>query len=124
MSTTPAALSTAWLAGKAAGSSVGAAADADSHYEDPNSGPCQEGEKAVQIEGVGGSFCSPKCGYYRPCPMDVPDGTTAEPECALETQGSGTPSRCALICESASTCPDNASCKMVEGSIGVCTYDS
>ena len=31
------------------------------HYEDPNNGPCSKGEEAVQITGVKGSFCSPKC---------------------------------------------------------------
>ena len=59
-----------------------------------------------------------------PCPTDVPAGTNASPECALETQGASKPSRCALICESSSKCPAKASCKMVQGAIGLCTYDS
>ena len=42
------------------------------HYEDPNAGPCQEGEQAVQITGIQGGFCSPKCGAFRTCTKDVP----------------------------------------------------
>ena len=93
------------------------------HYEDPSAGPCQAGELAVRINGVTGGFCSPSCASG-PCPTDVPAGTNASPECALETQGASKPSRCALICESSSKCPAKASCKMVQGAIGLCTYDS
>ena len=100
-------------------------APATSHYEDPGtSGTCQSGEEAVQIQGVKGGFCSPKCGLFTPCPKDVPAGTTATPECALETPGSKSASRCALICQKSSKCPAKASCKMVQGAIGLCTYDS
>ena len=44
-------------------------ADATSHYEDPNTtGSCQKGEIAVQIQGVKGGFCSPRCGVpASPC---------------------------------------------------------
>ena len=45
------------------------------HYEIP---PCQSDEKAVQIMGVEGIFCSPLCGEDGDsCPNDVPDGVTA-----------------------------------------------
>ena len=104
-------------------SQQGAAAAAATHYEDPSAGPCQAGELAVQIEGVKGGFCSPSCSAG-PCPTDVPAGTNASPECALETQGASRPSRCALICQSSSKCPAKASCKLVQGAIGLCTYDS
>ena len=100
-----------------------AAAAATTHYEDPSAGPCQAGEEAVRIQGVQGGFCSPSCASG-PCPTDTPAGTNASPECALETQGASKPSRCALICESSSKCPAKASCKMVQGAIGLCTYDS
>jgi hypothetical protein len=44
------------------------------HYEKP---PCSNGdEKAVQIMGIDGMFCSPSC-VDGPCPTDVPDGVTA-----------------------------------------------
>lgn len=42
------------------------------HYEQP---PCGSDEKAVQIMGVDGVFCSPMCSPD--CPTDVPDGVTA-----------------------------------------------
>ena len=42
------------------------------HYEMP---PCGSDEKAVQIMGIDGVFCSPTCSPD--CPTDVPDGVTA-----------------------------------------------
>lgn len=42
------------------------------HYEKP---PCGSDEKAVQLMGIDGVFCSPECDPD--CPMDVPDGVTA-----------------------------------------------
>jgi len=96
-----------------------------SHYEDPNAGPCMEGETAVQITGVQGSFCAPKCGVFKTCSKDVPAGTTAKPECVLETAGSTKPTQCALICTPSALdggCPTNASCKAISGT-GLCTYD-
>ena len=103
--------------------SVGAAAA--THYEDPNAGPCQSGEEAVRIQGVTGSFCSPACKFlFKPCPKDVPPGTTATPQCNLETPGSSGPSQCSLVCQSGATCPQKATCKLVQGEIGLCTYDS
>lgn len=96
------------------------------HYEDPNAGPCQKGETAIQITGVKGSFCSPKCGFLKECSKDVPPGTTAKPECVLEASGSSKPTDCALICVPAaldSGCPAKASCKAISGT-GLCTYDN
>jgi hypothetical protein len=42
------------------------------HYEKP---PCGSDEKAVQLMGIDGVFCSPQCSPD--CPTDVPDGVTA-----------------------------------------------
>merc|ERR1712054_84172 len=44
------------------------------HYEDPNDGGCQSDEVDIQITGVTGSVCSPKCtGIFKTkCPTDVP----------------------------------------------------
>ena len=94
------------------------------HYEDPNAGGCMSDEVAVQIQGVKGSFCSPACGFLKPCTKDIPAGTNAQPKCALETQGAKRPTRCALLCQSGTKCPAKASCKMVQGAVGLCTYDS
>jgi hypothetical protein len=99
------------------------------HYGDPNAGNCLSDEEAVTITGIAGSFCSPKCEnliVVKECTKDVPTGTTARPECVLESAGSSTPSMCALICspsDEADGCPDKASCKAISGT-GICTYDS
>jgi hypothetical protein len=104
--------------------------DAASHYEDPNAGACQTGEEAVRIQGVQGSFCSPKCAFLtHKCPTDVPQGVTAKPTCALQGMGA---KYCALICSPSTDerslragdaqCGASASCKAIQGT-GICTYD-
>merc|ERR1719305_1537355 len=97
----------------------------NSDYEDPNNGGCKPTEQAVQITGIQGSFCSPKCGIFNSCPKNVPKGTTAKPKCVLETSGSQKPTQCALICDPSALsdgCPTDASCKAISGT-GLCTYD-
>ena len=42
------------------------------HYEKP---PCGPDEKAVQLVGINGVFCSPEC--TPDCPDDPPDGVEA-----------------------------------------------
>jgi len=93
------------------------------HYGDPAKGPCLNDEQKVQITGLAGDFCSPKCSGST-CPSDLPTGTTATPRCVLETSGSKTPTQCALMCKGkgATGCPPNASCKAIQG-LGICTYD-
>jgi C1A family cysteine protease len=92
-----------------------------SHYEDPKGG-CQADEKAISIQGIDGSLCSPECNGMT-CPTDVPSGVTAKPQCALKTPtGEG---YCALICTPGAddqACGVNASCKPIQ-SVGICTYD-
>merc|ERR1712188_28322 len=111
-----------------AGSGPSPPSPSSTHYEDPNNGGCRSDEEAVQIEGIAGSFCSPKCEnliVVKECTKDVPPGTTAKPECVLETSGSSTPTQCALICNPADEsdgCPQNASCTAISGT-GICTYD-
>merc|ERR1739845_1728 len=46
-------------------------APSDSHYEDPKDG-CQSDEVDISIQGVSGSVCAPSCGFFKPCPTDVP----------------------------------------------------
>merc|ERR1711981_1295677 len=108
-----------------------------SHYEDPKSaGGCQSDEIAIQIQGISGDFCSPKCtGLFKTkCPTDVPAGVTAEPECALR-DSSTKEKYCALICSPSldeaslragdAQCSSKASCKAVPNAqVGLCTYDS
>merc|ERR1712178_543999 len=107
------------------------AAANSSHYEDPKPNGCLSDEQGIQIQGLSGDFCSPKCtGLLKnKCPTDVPSGVTATPQCALkDTSGN---KYCALIC-SASTDEESlragdaacgkATCKAIQG-VGVCTYD-
>jgi hypothetical protein len=93
----------------------------DTHYEDPKGG-CRSDEKDIRLQGIQGSYCAPSCGFFTPCPTDVPTGVTARPQCAV--QGSYT-RYCALICNPSAgddQCGTNASCKSISGT-GVCTYD-
>merc|ERR1712139_163018 len=91
--------------------------------EDPKGG-CRSDEVDIQIQGVQGAVCSPKCTLGIFCPSDVPTGVTAKPTCAL--QDASTKSKyCALICSPSSNddqCGTNASCKSIQ-SVGICTYD-
>jgi len=95
-------------------------APGSSHYEDPKDG-CQSDEKAIQIQGVSGDFCSPACQGSR-CPNDVPTGVTAEPQCALKDQSGD--KYCALICNPEANDDEcgTATCKPIQG-VGICTYD-
>lgn len=98
------------------------------HYGDPKAG-CEPDEQAVQVQGVAGDFCSPKCKLTK-CPTDLPAGVTAKPQCALQTSTGA--KYCALICSPSlpindqmvadAQCGTNASCKPISG-VGLCTYD-
>jgi len=102
------------------------------HYEDP-SGGCQTDEIEITVQGIQGDMCSPKCGFFKRCPTDVPSGVTAAPQCALSDSSSGQ-KYCALICAPTvadlianqkaadAMCGTNASCKPIQGT-GICTYD-
>jgi hypothetical protein len=96
----------------------------EGHYGNPSKG-CEADEEAVSITGLEGDFCSPSCSQSQPCPSDVPTGTTAIPQCVLETSGSQDPTNCALICSGAGghggTCPPGASCQQIQNT-GICTY--
>jgi len=106
--------------------------NASSHYEDPKgTSGCQDDEKAIQIQGVAGDFCSPACtGILKTkCPTDVPTGATAKPQCALQDQSGD--KYCALVCapstdEKSLRAGDAqcgaATCKAIQG-VGLCTYD-
>jgi len=101
------------------------------HYGDPKNG-CLSDEMEVTIQGVAGDFCTPKCGFFKHCPTDVPTGVTAQPQCALQDSSTHTKA-CALICSPTlpildqkvadSQCGTNASCKSVQMGVGICTYD-
>merc|ERR1711998_184935 len=95
-------------------------------YEAP---PCASDEDAVQVQGLSGAFCSPKCtaansrqllGGGGSC-VAPGAGVTAQAQCVLEMQGSSMPTNCALVCSSDSECPSGASCETIQGT-GLCMY--
>jgi hypothetical protein len=86
--------------------------------------PCPSDESPVQISGVSGDFCAPSCSSSQPCP-DAPAGAQAQAQCAINQNGSKTPTLCALICkpQASGQCPRGASCQAIQGS-GICTFPS
>lgn len=102
--------------------------EASTHYGSPKNG-CQDDEAIMSIMGVSGSICSPSC-TDSPCPVDVPDGVTATPTCALQNPQTGD-KYCALICAPMSMLRHSssgdgqcgaASCQPISGT-GICTYE-
>ena len=95
----------------------------EGHYEKP-SPSCHTGEDPIQIQGLQGSFCSPECSGSTSCPA-APAGSTAVPQCVLESQGSSSPTNCALICGGGGahggTCPTGATCQQIQNT-GICLY--
>merc|ERR1711912_221330 len=94
------------------------------HYGDPKGG-CESDEQAVQVQGVPGDFCSPKC-KAGACPTDMPSGDTATPTCALKTPTGD--QYCALICTPSVLATNGANgecgtgtCQAIQG-VGLCTY--
>jgi hypothetical protein len=70
-------------------------------------------------------MCAPSC-LTSACPSDVPAGTTAHPQCALQNP-SGTMKLCALICDPSDTfssqCgPATCAVDAQQPTIGICTY--
>ena len=89
------------------------------HYGAP---PCMSDEQAVQVQGISGDFCSPKCSNGS-CPTDVPSGVTASPQCILQdTSGD---QYCALECIpfQDGQCGEGT-CQEVQFGVGICTYSS
>jgi hypothetical protein len=92
-----------------------------SHYEDPKNG-CSSDEVSVQVQGVDGDICVPKCNVLGQCP-NAPAGVDATAQCALQTSEGDR--YCALTCQFGQTCNPNANltCKRVQLLMGLCTYD-
>merc|ERR1712048_720518 len=89
------------------------------HYEKP---PCQSDEAQATITGTSGAVCAPSCADGT-CPTDVPDGVTAQPQCALSTSAGD--KFCALLCQSDDECDSDggSSCAFPQaGAPGVCVY--
>merc|ERR1719337_614825 len=77
------------------------------HYGDPKAG-CLSDEIEVQVQGLGGDFCSSACSLFKPCPTDVPSSVTAMPMCALKEAGTLN-EYCALVCAPAEDVVDQSS---------------
>lgn len=90
------------------------------HYGDPKAG-CPTGDASIQITGVTGDFCSPKCVLSFICPA-VPANLSGTAQCALTDQSGD--KYCALMCDTAGeNCGDaGMTCKSIQGT-GVCTWD-
>lgn len=91
------------------------------HYGDPTKG-CKLDEIPIKIQGIRGGLCTAHCSTMGACPTDVPAGSDAVPRCALENHATGD-KFCALMCSQGMSCGEGASCKIVQGNLGVCTYD-
>merc|ERR1711924_5588 len=116
------------------------------------------GDSNATIQGQTGASCAPWCGCpwnsakpgqpfcqegFVECPTgDLPEGTTAKPQCLLWDGTEHPPSFCALVCDpsdpsgtgSATWCPKGAKCKPLYNKVdierigifntGVCMYDA
>jgi len=90
------------------------------HYEKP---PCQDDEAQATVTGTGGAVCAPVCESDGSCPTDLPDGVTAQPQCALSTSSGD--KFCALLCQSDDECDSDggSNCAFPQaGAPGVCVY--
>lgn len=90
-------------------------------YEKP---PCSEGESALRVTGIDGSFCSPECqGWLKSC-VAAPSAINGEASCILHTSD-GT-NYCGVECEPTdpSACDPSAGmkCRSIQ-SAGICTWD-
>lgn len=96
-----------------------AAVPAAAHYGKP---PCASDEVEAEVQGANGTVCAPSCGAGS-CPVDVPSGVSAKPQCALQDASSGK-HYCALLCSSDSQCDtaNGGKCSKVMVFIGICTY--
>jgi hypothetical protein len=102
------------------------------HYGNPGHGAgrgdCLSDEMGIELDGISGQVCAPLCNSDGSCPQDKPTGVTANPQCAIDTQGN----RCALCCAVSLPIRDQkvadsqcgaATCQPVPGQdFGICTY--
>jgi len=97
------------------------------NFDDPfQKAGCKAGEVNITVQGVSGSFCSPKCDASGACPTDVCPGTVAKPTCALQDQSGN--KYCALVCDPTKTgitcsSDEHMTCQKIQGT-GICTYYS
>ena len=81
--------------------------------------PCPETEDEVELPGITGVYCAPKCSRTKYCPAPPPN-VTASPSCNL---AAGT--NCALLCVpsgAAAQCQAGASCVTWKGHFALCMF--
>eukprot|EP00401_Gymnodinium_catenatum_P066345 CAMPEP_0117540194 /NCGR_PEP_ID=MMETSP0784-20121206/43374_1 /TAXON_ID=39447 /ORGANISM="" /LENGTH=347 /DNA_ID=CAMNT_0005336843 /DNA_START=35 /DNA_END=1075 /DNA_ORIENTATION=+ len=83
---------------------------------------CTGDDITGEVQGETGTVCGPKCregGRSFDCPTDVPDGTSAQPQCMLQDVDQN--GYCGLLCQTDLQCPSGASCRRV-GGVGMCIH--
>lgn len=97
--------------------SSGADALPSTHY----TSDCAEDEVQGEVQGETGNVCSPPCaaGTFM-CPKDVPEGTTAQPQCIFQDRDQA--AWCGLMCQVDQQCPSGASCQTSPSGLGVCIH--
>merc|ERR1740138_1674886 len=92
---------------------------ASTHYEQP---PCQHDEVQGEVQGASGYVCAPRCeeSTYN-CPMDMPSGAAAQPQCMLQDVDRG--AFCGLLCQVDAQCPSGSRCRFLkQAEVGLCLY--
>mmetsp|Transcript_23268 Transcript_23268/g.65105 ORF Transcript_23268/g.65105 Transcript_23268/m.65105 type:complete len:302 (-) Transcript_23268:296-1201(-) len=83
--------------------------------------PCASDEIAGEVMGETGQVCGPPCDKNFDCPSDVPQDTTAQPQCMLSDIDRK--AYCGLLCEYDSQCPSGAACRRAAAlEVGLCIY--
>lgn len=95
-------------------------ADGATHYG--KAPGCILGESAAEVQGEAGNLCAPACeAETYNCPMDMPEGASAQPQCMLKDIG-GAP-YCGLLCNTDTQCPSGGSCRRIrQVDVGICLY--
>lgn len=88
------------------------------HY----SNSCASDEVAGEVMGETGQVCVPRCNEKTfDCPSDVPEGTTAQPQCMLSDIDRA--AYCGLLCETDNQCPSGAICRRAAAlEVGLCIH--
>mmetsp|Transcript_89151 Transcript_89151/g.288259 ORF Transcript_89151/g.288259 Transcript_89151/m.288259 type:complete len:363 (+) Transcript_89151:78-1166(+) len=83
---------------------------------------CEAGEVVGEVQGETGSICSPKCADATfACPLDLPAGTLAQPQCML--QDFNRVPYCGLLCTMDSQCPSGAFCRKIGAAeVSLCVH--
>ena len=93
-------------------------------FRNPRSSQCKsdEEEYAIKDTGFSATWCSAQCSSDADCPIDVPTGTTATPQCLLQ-EPFGSMKRCVLACAGQNDCGtgQDTLCSKVAGT-SFCTY--